>query len=143
MTFDTEEALLTAMAAALPELVNSYVKPKGESILRQNIEANVYGVYTPTGYSYSRRGSLTKMVQSEITEPDEYSVDYSVTSAADAAPPAIGWQYKKGGLLAMLEKGDMGFWRKGFSRPSISPTQSQFNRGYLNSAIRQGIKSVF
>jgi len=141
MTFDTEEALLLAMGDALPELVENYVKPKGEGLLRQNIRSRVYGAYTPT--EYVRRWSLLNMVKSEITRTGGYSVDYSVTSEASPAPPARGFVYQKGGFLFMLENGDLGFWRKGFPRPSISPTQSQFDRGYLSGAIRTGIESVF
>lgn len=141
MLFDTEEALLAAMAEALPVLVKDYVKPEGESLLRKNINKMVYGAYTPS--EYVRRESLTEMVRSEVSKKDAYTVEYSVTSTADAAPPAIGWVYRKGGMLAMLENGNMGFWRKGFPRPSISPTQEEFDKGYLRSAIKKGIKSVF
>lgn len=141
MQFETEEALLAAMADALPDLVEIYVRPKGESLLKGNINKRIYAAYTPT--RYVRSGELVSAIESETKKNGKYSVDYSVTSAADAAPPAIGWVYRTGGMLAMLEKGNMGYWRKGFPRPSISPTQRQFNNGYLDKAIMKGIESVF
>lgn len=143
MTFDTEEALLIAMGDALPELVENYVKPRAEGLLRRNINTRVYRSYTPT--EYVRRWSLLNNIYSEITKTGGYSVDYDVTSTANTKPLSknSGWTYYRGGFLYMLENGDMGFWRKGFPRPSIEPTQSEFDRGYLSSAIRTGIKSVF
>ena len=134
MEFETEEALLIAM-------VDNDVRERGEGLLKRNIYTDVYRAYSPS--EYERRWSLLNKVRSEITKTGGYSVEYAVTSLADAAPPAIGWRYQKGGFLYMLENGDMGFWRKGFPRPSISTTQSQFDRGYLSNSIRNGIKSVF
>ena len=144
----SEEELLIAASDAIRRIMENDVKKKGEEIFKANVEKYIYSAYSPS--VYGRRHQIGNKTYSEITYAGNYSYEYEVTSTESTVsiypngepyiPPFL---YQKGGFVAMLDKGDLGWWRKKFPRPALTRTQSQFDRGYLSSAIRTGIKREF
>lgn len=110
-----------------------YVAPVVENILRKHIERDVYKAYTPK--VYKRRNSLTSTITSRMISSNELLV----TATSQPNKPVSGWVSSgDGAFLYMLEKGDLGWWRKGFSRPAISNAQREVDH---SSAVKQAKKA--
>lgn len=144
--FSDWNSLVSAVEATIPNILKKDVAPIAEKILRQHIEADIYGTYTPklgawvNGSTYQRRHVLENSVSSFI-DGDVLTV----TSTATASPSVVkGYSFSSeedGAFLKLLEKGKMGIWKNGFPRPAVSNTQKDFkSNGELRAAIQKGIK---
>lgn len=135
-----DDVLRTAVRRSVEKVVlMDYVAPVVENILRKHIEKDVYKAYAPR--VYKRRDSLTSTVTSGMISSNELLV----TATSQPNKPASGWVSSgDGAFLYMIEKGDLGWWRKGFSRPAISNAQREVDH---SSAVKQakkaGLKHVF
>lgn len=129
------------------------VAPIMEEILREHIESDIYGVYTPeegawvNGTTYQRRHTLSAGVMHFFNKREN---QINVTSNVTASPAVVtGYSFhnrRPGVFLQMLENGDMGFlWRSPrvmstFPRPALSNAQEEINNNpRILDAIRRGL----
>ena len=151
--FDSFEALTNAIEGSVSDILMNDVAPVAEEILRKHIETDIYGAYIPKNggwfagkyyeSAYSRRHILESSIQSSM----EDATSMMVTSTASANQSVVpGYSFSNryaGAFLQMLENGDMGIWRKGFSRPAVSNAQKEINSSSgIRDAIKNGIQRV-
>lgn len=149
--FSDIEELIAAVESKIPIILENDVKPVAEEIFKKHIKSDIYDVYTPktNGWvardghriTYARRHVLEDSVKSTV----QGSNTLLVTSTASAAPSVLpNYSFSNGydgAFLKLLESGNMGLWRGGFSRPAVRNTQNDFDSSSkIESAIRAGIK---
>lgn len=129
---DSLETAISDDPNIIRDILMNDVAPVVEDILAKHIEHDIYGAYTPVGYE--RRYSLTKSIVSKMINGNTLLV----TSIAQPNLPHTGWVSSgDGAFLAMLENGDLGWWRKGFPRPAVSNAQKEVDS---SSAVRSAIQ---
>lgn len=134
-----DDAIKEANKRSIAEMVLlDDVAPVVEDILRKHIERDIYGKYSPT--QYERRNSLTQNIVSKMLSDNEMLV----TAIAQPNKPAHGWVSSgDGAFLYMLEKGNLGWWRKEFPRPAISNAQNEVDHSSkVKQAKKNGLKRV-
>lgn len=146
--YNSVEALLSAAQSRTASILKKDVKPAAEKILTAHIKSDIYDAYSPkdgawvNGSTYDRRNSLYN-VKSKITD----NVLFVTSDASPSKPIVKGYSIKNdgsGSFLKMLEVGNMGIWRSGFSRPAVSNAQREVeSSGEIKAAIKNGIKREF
>lgn len=148
--YDNWESLIFAANKKCRDILDKDVAPVVKEIITEHIDTDIYARYTQNpeshwngGGPYERRYALKKLTiyytgQNEIT----------ITSDASASPSvAQGWNYQNeypGAFFMLLEKGDLGFFRKGFPRPAITNAQREVNRSQrVRDAIQNGLLREF
>lgn len=139
--------LVNAVDDAAVRILKEDVAPVAENILRKHIKSDIYDAYTPkengwvSGTTYQRRYSLYDSISSSIINGDTLLT----TSYATASPAVVkGWSFHNrypGSFLKLLESGNMGIWRGGFSRPAVGNAQTEIGTSSrISTAIIKGIK---
>ena len=145
--FSDWESLVSAVDAKATQILQRYVAPVAEDILKKHIKSDIYDVYTPktngwvNGTTYQRRHALEQAVTTIVQ--DKHTI--LVTSTATASPAVLsGWSFHNrypGAFLKLLEVGNMGIWRGGFPRPAVTNTQNEIDTSQeIKSAIQNGIQ---
>ena len=137
--------------------LRSDATPIAEQIVREHIESDIYGAYSPKAgglfggimYTepYHRRHDLTSQVYAIYQGDDEILV----TSYATGNVPVLksySWNRgEPGSFLKFIEEGSFGLWKNGFPRPAITNAQKEIDTslksGAIAAAIRGGIKREF
>ena len=144
---------MEAVEGSVRDILMTDVAPVAEEILKKHIEKDIYGAYTPKNGGwfagvyyespYPRRHVLENAIRSEM----ENATSMMVTSYASAGTSLVpGYHFSNqygGAFLQMLEAGNMGIWRKGFSRPAVANAQKEIDTSSkIERAIKSGIKRV-
>ena len=147
--FDSFEELVAQMQRDAAKVMKEDVAPYVESVLKQHIKDDIYGVYQPKnggwvrGSTYERRGELADKVVSLFPSEDELIVT-SAENANDSVVPGYVFSNRyEGSFLELLASGNMGIWRNGFSRPAVEIAQMDIDTSPdLDRIIAKGIKRV-
>ena len=144
------ESLTQSIEKIIPEILKEDVAPVAENILKKNVKEKIYDAYTPkpngwvkdTGnwfirMTYRRRNDIETGVYSRFMS----NHTLFVSSEAKANTPVIGsFIESEGAFLKLLESGNMGLWKGGFSRPAVGQTQKDFSTSKdIEKSIRRGI----
>lgn len=125
----------SSLDAVIKNTLEKQIGEKVWKILKDHIEKDVYEVYTPSFYERRRENGL-------LNESDKYIFAdrdgdlwrLRVSTNARPSPSVLGttWVHHTGGFLALLEKGDLGFWSRSgnsvthpFPRPVITNAQDE------------------
>lgn len=155
--YDDIGSLIAAAEAKVTTILRSDVSPIAEQIVREHIESDIYGAYSPKpgGWfggkmytePYRRRHDLASQVYTIHQGNDEILV----TSYATGNIPVLsGYSWARGepgSFLQFIEQGGFGLWQDGFPRPAIKNAQAEIDAslsgGAIASAIQGGIKREF
>lgn len=152
--FDSWDTLTEAVQHRCKTILDKDVAPIAKKIVRNHIETDIYGVYTPRDLgwvdsnwlraTYERRYSLLKRGAIYHKFTTDKSDEIMITSDAKASPAVVkGWSFRHryaGAFLKLLETGNMGIWSGGFPRPAIGNAQKEINRSSeIRRVIQQGL----
>lgn len=151
-TYDDWDKLVVAAQKRCSSILKDDVAPVAKEIVRKHIQSDIYDVYTPkpngwiNGSTYQRRYSLPKHMTGIVKDTLSYS-EILITSTALPSKSIFAPGFKSsrpGAFLEMLEKGDMGFWRKNFPRPAVSNAQDEIDKSKeIERAIQKGLDREF
>lgn len=150
-TYNDWPSLIKGINAVCKLILSEDVAPVATEILKRHIEHDIYGAYTPIengwvgGQTYNRRGSL---LTSPFHKRFVGSNEILITSSARPSPPVVKgsvFEYRQpGAFLEMIERGNMGIWKKGFPRPAVSKAQEEINNSSeILRSIEHGINIRF
>lgn len=150
-TYSDWSSLINGMNAVCKIILSEDVAPVATEILKRHIEQDIYGAYTPAengwvgGQTYERRNSL---LNSPFHKRFVGKNEILITSSARPSPPVIKgsvFEYRQpGAFLEMIERGNMGIWKKGFPRPAVSNAQNEINNSSeILRVIEHGISIRF
>ena len=147
-TFNSLEEYCAAVTEALPKVMEEYVAPYVENILRYHIMDDVYGTYTPKpgawvgGTTYQRRYSLMTNITSRIE-----GETLITTSTASPGPSILGqptWGSEDGAFFDLLVSENQGIWRSGFPRPAVEFAQAELDESgrILDHNVELGLEDM-
>lgn len=120
------------------------IQPTVEDALRQHIESDIYGAFTPK--SYERRHTLPSDIQTEIIGSDGIYL-LSTTSTTNPNDSWLGYSVyggENGGFLQLLGTGPWGLSPCQFPRPAVSNTAEEVrNKSVLEKAIDKNLSRLF
>lgn len=152
--------LVAAAQEAAKKILQKDVAKVGKEILKEHIENDIYGAYTPktngwvigreaggskvdwTRTTYKRRNDLPKSVIALMENDGQTLTITNDNSKAVPRPALIGSFHNRrpGSFLQLLESGNMGLWKGGFARPAVSNAQREIDSSSdITLAIEQGI----
>lgn len=147
-TFNSLEEYCEAVEKALPKVMEEYVAPYVENILRYHIMDDIYGSYTPKpggwcGSTYQRRYSLMTNIESRIE-----GNTLITTSTASPGPSILGdptWGSENGAFFDLLAADDHGLWFGGFPRPAVEFAQAELDESgrILDHYVELGLEDMF
>lgn len=148
--YATWEELVDAAQKKCRHILEKDVAPVVKEIVKRHIETDIYAAYTPRpgawvgGATYQRRRELPSSVYALMRSDEELLV----TSDAKVSKPVVkGYSFhhrRPGAFLQLLESGNMGLWRNGFSRPAVGNAQMEINSSSkIRNAIKQGLQREF
>ena len=145
------ESLVAGAQEQIAAVLKDDVLPVAEEIFRRRIKTDIYDRYSPKpgawvkGSTYIRRHALDRNIFHRLEGLDTLFV----TSGA-SPNRAIVKGYRvyggngEGGLLKLLESSNLGIWKSGFPRPTVSLIQKEYDKSAsINDAIRRGLKEKF
>lgn len=131
----------------IPEILKD-ISSVAEQILKDRIKKDIYGVYQPKegawvlGSTYRRREELIPLVVSEVRDKNTLFVTSLAEASESILKNSIFSENHNGAFLELLEKGDLGFWRKNFPRPAISNTEREYEKGNkIKAELNKSIKT--
>lgn len=148
--YENWEQLVFAANKKCVDVLEKDVVPIVKDIIIRHIDTDIYARYQQNpmgrwmgGAPYQRRYALKN-----LTVYHTGANELTITSDAQASPSvARGWNYQNeypGAFFMLLEKGDLGFFRKGFPRPAITNAQKEVDRSTrIKDAINNGLLREF
>lgn len=150
MMFENVESLIDHLNTINASGAIDQVAAKVEEILKKHIASDIYGRSYKSegawvnGTTYQNRNNIENMVKSEME--DENTL---VVTSTEGASESIS-RIKKfsngedGAFLQLLESGNMGFVKKGFSRPAVTNAQREVdNNPSIRALIDRGMKEKY
>lgn len=151
--FSSWEELCAAIDSCCKDILLNDVASVAKDILKKHIETDIYGAYSPKSGGwfagvlyetpYSRRHALEGAIEAIMDDPNTMTITSSASANQSLVPGYSFSNRYPGAFLQMLENGNMGIWRKGFSRPAVKNTQKEIDSSSkIQRAIKEGIKRV-
>lgn len=135
---------ISASGDMIKDVAINDVAPIVEEILVRHIYRDIYGAYTPR--EYKRRYMMSDGDALVVKMLDDSTLFVTINAKPDGTwTGSSSWTPRyDGSFLEMLEKGDLGWWKKGFPRPAVSNAQKEVdeNRDKINAAIARGLNRV-